>query len=292
MKPLFPRGLVLGTSLLFTQILPLPAQEPRGSALRLVDPAFQEHFNSDVSRSPRFRVDRPVWRRKAFSRPIVEVLPAPLQETQVEEVVASPDPTATPVVTPVVTPNPTLNPAPSVTPVPTPLTPDPTPPEVKRPPLLPVPSPNPAPVIPPRPVPAPAPFLSGRPDLEQFERARPQVEVWRGDSPAPQRPKREGPGRYRVWTVRTEPVTIVLKFHPLLVGRTIRLMSAGGVRLSDAALTIGPTGEATVSVQLEANRRVGEIAFNLDSIKTVLRLQRAPLEAVTRIENQSAEETP
>lgn len=69
-------------------------------------------------------------------------------------------------------------------------------------------------------------------------------------------------------------------------------MSGGGVMLSDVAPTIAPTGEATVLVQLEANRRVGEIVFKLDSIKTVLRLQRAPLEAVTGIENQSAEKTP
>lgn len=87
-------------------------------------------------------------------------------------------------------------------------------------------------------------------------------------------------------------MTIVLKFNPLLAGRTIRLMSGGGVGLSDGAPTIGSTGEVTVSVQLEANRRVGEIVFNLDSIKTVLRLQRAPQEAVTRIENQSAGGTP
>lgn len=118
------------------------------------------------------------------------------------------------------------------------------------------------------------------------------MEVWRESSIRPQRPKRQGRGRFQIWTVGAEPVTIVLKFNQVLAGRTITLMSDVGAPLSDGNLTIGPDGEATFAVRLEPNRRVGEIAFKLDSILTVLRLQRAPVEAVTGFENEGAEETP
>lgn len=290
MKPLLPLGLIAAISLLFAQIVPLQAQEPRGSALRLVDPAFQEHFNSDVSRSPRFRVDRPVWRRRDFSRPIVEVPPAPLQETRVEEVVASPHPTATPVVTSI----PTLNPAPSVTPVPTPLTPDPTPPEVKRPPLLPVPPPNPAPEIAPPPREAPAAFLIGPPDLQRIARAKPRIEVWRSGSIKPQRlAPHEGPKR-PAFVLGTEPVTIVLRFPPFLAGKSVTFMPGDGIALHppQSFARIQSSGELVLTVELDSTQRGGGIVFVVEGVTTGLRLVRASLARVEAEEDASAEESP
>ena len=279
MKFPLPLGLVFAISLSGPGALPLAAQpffySPPEPEQLLVPAEPPVDFSSSPTPSPAPQFLLP-------PAPPVDLIPEP----RAEEALPSRGKRRSLKIGPIPSPSPPrddVHPAPPVEPTAAP--------KVDRV-LFPIPPPNPAPVIPPPPVSAPAPFLAGRPDLQRFERARPEVEVWRDGSLKPQRPKRQGPGRFRVWTVGAEPVTIVLRFHQLLAGRTITLMSGVGVTVSEGVLTLGPGGETTFAVQLEANRRAGEIAFNLDSITTVLRLQRAPAEAVEGFENESVEETP
>ncbi|MEN3369112.1 MAG: hypothetical protein V7609_1255 [Verrucomicrobiota bacterium] len=99
----------------------------------------------------------------ASSRYGFEILPAPIQGSQDDEVVALPDPTPTPFAsptpTPVATPLPTPVPAPTPTPAatPTPI-PIPLPSPVSTPVPLPVATPLPTPLVTPAPSPSPTPI--------------------------------------------------------------------------------------------------------------------------------------
>jgi hypothetical protein len=155
------------------------------------------------------------------------------------------------------------------------------PPKTNRP-SFPIPRPNPAPRIPLRPVPAAAPFLSGPPDLLRFERAVPRMEVWRTGSDIPQVATKRRGRLDPILINGTEPVTLLLRFHPSLAGTTLEVFAREGLTLQSPAqvLRITPTGEVVLLVGLEPTKSRGEIAFRVDNVTTVLRFDQVPLWAL------------
>jgi hypothetical protein len=153
------------------------------------------------------------------------------------------------------------------------------------------PPPQPAPVIAPPPAAPISPFLSGPPDRQRYERAKPQIEVWRTGSDVPQKPKRRGSEGGHVLIATEEPFVLVLQFDRLLAGNLMEVMADENTTVQSAAsMQVDRNGQVVLSARLNAAQRHGRIAFRIDGITTVLSLDRAPLEAVTNREN--SEEQP
>ncbi|MEN3370690.1 MAG: hypothetical protein V7609_2833 [Verrucomicrobiota bacterium] len=154
MKFPLPPGLVF--------VIGLFALGPRNSLAQtespLVTPRIDARFDSDISQPPRFRDDLfdGALSQPASSRYRFEILPAPIQEAQGDELVALPDPTPAPFATPAPAPAVTATPipTPSITPVPFPSS---------TPISTPVASPTPTPNSTPTPEPVPSPSVSPSP---------------------------------------------------------------------------------------------------------------------------------
>jgi hypothetical protein len=155
-----------------------------------------------------------------------------------------------------------------------------------------VPQPQPAPAIA-RPAAAPiTPFLSGRPNMQRFEWAKPRCEVWRTGSDIPQKPARRGVRLGWALVAGNEPVTVVLQFHPSLAGKSLFLTPIDeGITIPSAqeSVQIGRNGQVVLLMQLEAAASRGQITLETDSVPTVLRLVRAPLSAVERREREQGQ---
>jgi hypothetical protein len=296
MNPLLPPGLIAAISLLFAPIVPLQAREPRRPAADLVDPTPQEHFDSKVRRSPRPpRVREWSPRRFFYWRPTFispqRSAPEYVRDLEFKQNLVVPD--STPLPTPVSTP--AVPPVPAPTAIPEapssaspPLVVASAPPPMRVP-LFPVPPPNPAPEIPPPAGPPPdAPFVSGGPDLARLERATPRVQVWRSGSDTPQRPDRQSRGRHQAFVAGTAPVTIVLRFHPLVAHRPVAIFPSRGVTTNpQGSVPVGGSGEIAIAVQLDATQSHGQIRFRLDTVDTIVRVTRAPSQAVAAAEQAS-----
>jgi hypothetical protein len=149
--------------------------------------------------------------------------------------------------------------------------------------------PNPAPQIAqPAGPPPDAPFVSGGPDLARLERATPRVQIWRSGSDTPQRPDRQSRGRHQAFVAGTAPVTIVLRFHPLVARRPVAILPSKGVTTNPQGFVpVGGSGEIAIVVALEQTQSQGQIVFRLDSVNTIVRVTRAPAQAVAAAEQAS-----
>jgi hypothetical protein len=149
--------------------------------------------------------------------------------------------------------------------------------------------PNPAPQIAPAATPPPdAPFVSGGPDLARLERTTPRVQIWRSGSDTPQRPDRQARGRHQAFVTGTAPVTIVLRFHPLVAHRRVAILPSRGVTTNPQGFVpVGGSGEIAIAVQLDATESQGHIVFRLDTVNTIVRVTRAPSQAVAAAEQAS-----
>jgi hypothetical protein len=296
MKPLLPPGLIAAVGLLFVPILPLSAQKPRTSDSVLLDRTPQEHFDSKVLRSrraPRVREWSPrrffYW-RPTFISPLRSA-PEYVRDLELEQNLVVPDSTPSP---PPVSP-PAVPPVPAPTAIPEAQSPASPPlvvasaPPPMRVPLLPVPPPNPAPRIAPPAAPPPdAPFVFGGPDLPRLERATPRVQIWRSGSDTPQQPDRQSRGRHQAFVAGTAPVTIVLRFHPLVAHRSLAILPSKGVTTNPQGFVpVGGSGEIAIVVALEQPLSQGHIRFRLDTVDTIVRLTRAPSQAVAAAEQAS-----
>lgn len=262
MKPPLPLGLVVATSFLFAQIVPSKAQEAA--------PRLESNFDSDITRSPRFREGLPdatIYHPRSV-RHLIDP-PARLQVEEGEEISV---PTPTPV--------PTVPPTPSIRPLVTP------PPPLPRPQLFPVPLPNPAPRIPPPPVPETVRFVARAPTQSQI--ATPDIEVWRKDSLFPQRPSRRGRRFDTAFLLGTESALVRLQFHLLAAGKTVVVKAGPGVTvdLPGTQLRVGPTGECVVSVALNGSFLQSDITVYCVGVASRLPLARI---SQAKAETQEAE---
>jgi hypothetical protein len=191
----------------------------------------------------------------------------------------APSPLPTPV--PIPTPSPTAIPLP--TPIPIPSIPP-------RTPLFPVPPPNPLPQVAPPQSRTTLPFLSGTPDLNWVERAVPVLQVWRAGATLPQLPVR----RARSYPVRisgSDPVTLVFQWDVSVAGKTVEVGGVRGATIQPEApvFTVGPTGEATLIVQLNAGAYSAELNLTADFVTTTLHIERVPLSMLTAAERHLPE---
>ncbi|MEN3369426.1 MAG: hypothetical protein V7609_1569 [Verrucomicrobiota bacterium] len=293
--------LVLLAGLFSVQILRLPAQEADSSS-----PFVDSRFDSDISQPLRFRDDllNGPSSPPAFSRYRFEILPAPIQQAQNDEMLL-PDPTPTPVPVPTAVPSPTLIPIPtpsvprvpqpSVTPVPfpspTPIsTPVPSPsPGITRTPAFPVPPPNPAPRVQLPLVPPPAPS-SAAPSLLQIQRLTPIVEIWRAGAVSPQVPIRHGSYMGTAFIGGNESAMVRLHFDPLIAGKIVTVSASAAIILDPAQTgrVVQPTGDCTVTVGLAGGFNRGYVNFYCQGLQTTLPLQRSSLVVVSTQEKEIA----
>ena len=196
---------------------------------------------------------------------------------------ASPPP-ATP------SPSPSVSAAPAVVRPPGGLPASSQPPEARLGPTPPVPpAPNPAPSLP-RAVPhPPSLFVSARPDQQRIERAIPQVDVSRLNSPGVQKVARERTRFGRVLLAGNEPVAVTLRFHPLLAGKPITVRPSPEVNLQPAAgiLSIAANGTVALQVQMAPTALKGKIFLYADGVPLELPIARVPLSMVVSRETQA-----
>ena len=128
-------------------------------------------------------------------------------------------------------------------------------------------------------------------DLGYMERATPRITVWRSGSNAPQIATRSSKRRFQAKVAGSEPVTILLRFHPLVAGKLLSVKTTDGVFLqpNSRQVQIGGTGEGVLVVTIEAAKEEGVIGLELDGIETVLHLNRAPERFVAQREAASQE---
>ena len=140
--------------------------------------------------------------------------------------------------------------------------------------------------------------LAGHPERGRIERATPRVEIWRADTNVPQhvagvQARRSQAGRLGTGKVTgTDPVTLVIRFNRALAGQILRVTTSAGVEIEPSAhaMQLGPTAEAALQLSLEEAYAVGQIVFEIDTVRTVLPLMRVPAAMLNAAEAAPAHE--
>lgn len=161
-------------------------------------------------------------------------------------------------------------------------------------PPFPVPPPQPVAPVPPQPRPSPAQFLPGPPDITQFAHAFPRLEVWRSGSDTPQLRERDANGRTETVLIADadDPVTLLVRFEPVLVGRRLLITVSRGIVVVPAtnSVVIPSNAEVALQISFEASQGSGQIVLDAEKIRTVVPLIRVPL-AVLIAQEEAAKRT-
>jgi len=117
----------------------------------------------------------------------------------------------------------------------------------------------------------------------------PDVEIWREESELPQIPARNLNRLEPAYIAGDDSVVLRVQFNSLAAGNHVYMMPGPGIAVppANAVLTISPSGECIVSVQLEEGVDSSHLIFYCEGIKTVLPVARASLAQVEQLEAQS-----
>jgi hypothetical protein len=117
----------------------------------------------------------------------------------------------------------------------------------------------------------------------------PQVEIWRAEATAPQRPARHGHRMESAYVSDNNPVTMRLLFNPLATGKVVTITGATHIAVdqSQMVLHVPPTGECLVSLLLDDGISRGHITFSCEGQTTTLPVSRATAQLVAARENSN-----
>ena len=149
-----------------------------------------------------------------------------------------------------------------------------------------VPPPRPEPSIAPPPPPAVENPAPDAPDPAQIELAKPDIEIWRTESDAPQVPTRVSNRLAQAYFTGTEPVVLRVQFSPLAEGKIVLVKPGRGITLEPpvALLTVSSTGECLVQARFAEGLPRSHFVFYCEGVKTVLPVVRASLAQVEAAE--------
>lgn len=128
--------------------------------------------------------------------------------------------------------------------------------------------------------------VPGAPDPAQMELAKPDIEVWRTESDAPQVPTRVSNHLAQAYFTGTEPVVLRVQFSPLAAGKTVYVKPGRGITLEPplALLTVSSSGECLVQARFAEGLPRSHFVFYCEGVKTVLPVVRGTLAQVEAAE--------